>query len=539
MKKSFIFLLFAIHCSLFTVVHAADAPAKQKPAKTPELVEKGKIAYFKRCSFCHGLTGAGDGPAADQMIPRPRDFTLGLYKFRSTETGALPTDEDLFRTISRGIPGTAMQSFDSDKIKNGLTEDERWQVIYYIKTFSESFADKDMDPYKQVIKVSAEVKSSPESIAKGEKIFKEMKCWECHGDGGKGNGPNAAKLKDKFRGDPILPFDLTKGWRYKAGNTSLDIYKRFSTGVNGTPMPSFADSLSDEERWSLANYVVSLQKREINNQSVLKAAYVKGEVPGSPDDPAWQAASAIDVQMAGQVIAKPRWENPSVDIVTVRALFNDKEIGFMVEWSDRFKDTVHNQELEYLMPAVYTGYIKGDELPRKPGNFRDSIAIQFPVKAAEGTKRPHFFRGDSSSPVNIWAWKSDLEEAGRPAIEDSNASGYKQPLKVQAQDDQQVKGKGVWKDGAWRVVMKRPLTTNSKGDVQFERGRFIPFSLNAWDGSNGEHNLIMSLSTWNFVVMEAPAPMMIYVYTLLGMVGVGGVEIWLMRKVRREKKGGN
>lgn len=534
MKKFFIFLLslFTIHCSLFTVVQAADVPAKPKPAKTPELVEKGKVTYFKRCSFCHGMTGDGDGPVAEQMIPRPRDFTLGLYKFRSTETGALPTDEDLFRTISRGIPGTAMQTFDSDKIKNGLTEEERWQVIYYIESFSDSFSDKEMDPYKQVITVSSEIKSSPESIAKGEKIFKEMKCWECHGNGGRGNGPNSPKLKDKFRGDAILPFDLTKGWRYKAGNASLDIYKRFSSGINGTPMPSFADSLNDEERWHLANYVVSLQKKELNAGSVLKARQESGDLPSSPEDPAWGKTEGLDVQMAGQVIARPRWENPSVDVVTVKALYNDKEIAFLLEWGDRFKDTVHNRELEYAVPSVYAGYVKGGEVPRKPGNFRDSVAVQFQVKPFDGTRKPYFFRGDSSNPVNLWIWKSDLEEAGQPAVEDTNASGYKQPLKVQAQEDQQVKGKGVWKDGVWRVVMKRPLRSEGKNDVPFEKGRFTPFSLNAWDGSNGENGLLMSLSTWSYIVMEAPVPVTVYLYTILGILGVGGIEWWLIKKVK-------
>ena len=151
----------------------------------------------------------------------------------------------------------------------------------------------------------------------------------------------------------------------------------------------------------------------------------------------------IEVQLAGQVIARTRWENPYVDIVTVRALFNDKGIGFLTEWSDRFKDALHNPDLEYATPPEYTGYVKGDEIPRKPGNFRDSIALQFPVKAVEGTKKPHFFRGDSSSPVNLWVWKSDLEEAGQPAVEDTNASGYKQPLKVLAQEDQQIRGKSV------------------------------------------------------------------------------------------------
>jgi len=67
--------------------------------------------YIRRCSFCHGLLGDGEGPAAPYMDPRPRDFTLGTFKFRTTQSGELPTNEDLFRTVSRGLPGTAMQAF--------------------------------------------------------------------------------------------------------------------------------------------------------------------------------------------------------------------------------------------------------------------------------------------------------------------------------------------------------------------------------------------------------------------------------------------
>ena len=534
-------LLFTIYCSLFTAAYAAETPKKSKLTKTPEAIEKGKLIYFKRCSFCHGLSGAGDGPAAHQMIPRPRDFTMGLYKFRTTNSGELPTDEDIFRTISRGIPGTAMQTFDSDKIKNGLTEDERWQVIYYIETFNESFSDKEFDPYKQVVKVSQEIKSSQESIAKGEKIFKEMKCWECHGDRGRGNGPNSPKLKDKFRGDPILPFDLTKGWRYKAGNAAKDIYMRFNTGLNGTPMPSFTDSLNDEERWHLANFVVSLQKREVNTESVLKAKPVKGELPAAPDDPAWGKAESIDALLSGQVVAKPRWENPSVDLVTVKALYNDKEIAFLMVWGDRFKDIVHQSDMEYKVPAAYDGYASWEDMPRKPGNFRDSIALQFPVKMTEGTKKPHFFRGDSGNPVNLWVWKADMEEDGKPSIEEANAGGFSQPLKVQPLENQAVKGKGIWKDGVWRVVMKRPLKTEDKNDVQFEKGRFIPMALNVWDGSNGEHNLLMSLSTWSYVILEVPVPAKVYIYTLLGIIGAGGIEVLLIRQSKKNKsqrKGG-
>ncbi|MCP4811349.1 MAG: hypothetical protein GY888_02485, partial [Planctomycetaceae bacterium] len=124
-------LTTAIAIALFTtggLALAADKPSKPKPETTTELVEQGKTIYFRRCSFCHGLLGDGNGPAADYLDPRPRDFTLGTFKFRTTQSGELPTDEDLFRTVSRGLSGTGMQAFDSDLIKSGLSELERWAV---------------------------------------------------------------------------------------------------------------------------------------------------------------------------------------------------------------------------------------------------------------------------------------------------------------------------------------------------------------------------------------------------------------------------
>ncbi|MBI3353637.1 MAG: hypothetical protein HY034_01930, partial [Nitrospirae bacterium] len=165
--------------------------------------------------------------------------------------------------------------------------------------------------------------------------------------------------------------------------------------------------------------------------------------------------------------------------------------------------------------------------------FRDSVALQFPVKSQEGTKKPHFFRGDSGNPVNLWIWKADMEEDGKPSIEEANAGGFSQPLKVQSPENQAVKGKGIWKDGVWRVVMKRPLKTEDKNDIQFEKGRFIPMALNVWDGSNGEHNLLMSLSTWNYVILESATPAKVYLYTFFGVAAAIIGEMWLLRRNKR------
>ena len=81
---------------------AADRPTEPKPPDTDALLEQGRVVYFKRCSFCHGLLGDGNGPASDTLDPRPRDFTLGTFKFRTTQSGELPTDEDWALLLDRG-----------------------------------------------------------------------------------------------------------------------------------------------------------------------------------------------------------------------------------------------------------------------------------------------------------------------------------------------------------------------------------------------------------------------------------------------------
>jgi DMSO reductase family type II enzyme heme b subunit len=143
-------------------------------------------------------------------------------------------------------------------------------------------------------------------------------------------------------------------------------------------------------------------------------------------------------------------------------------------------------------------------------------------------------RGNSSSPVHLWTWKADLEAQGKPSVEEAIARGWKQNPKIQAEDQQQVTGKAVWAKGRWTVVMKRPLDSGDKNDIQFVEGKFIPVAVNAWDGSNGEHGLIMSMSTWHYVFLEAPTPVAVYIYTLLAVIVTGGLGYWLMRKAEAE-----
>jgi mono/diheme cytochrome c family protein len=222
--------------------------------------------YRRYCIGCHGPNGDGNGenaPWVNPEFPKPRDFTLGLFKCRSTPSGSIPLDSDLFDTIGRGVFTTAMP------IWIPLTDQNRADLVAYIKTFSPRFKEEQPAP---AIKVPAETPSTPESIARGKVLFQStLKCAECHGPEGRGNGPSAPSLRD-VKGNPIVPYDFTTGTRFKCGVTDADLYRIFMTGLDGTPMPSFADYLTPEQAWDLVHYLRTLQ---VNYHGMQQAAPAK------------------------------------------------------------------------------------------------------------------------------------------------------------------------------------------------------------------------------------------------------------------------
>jgi mono/diheme cytochrome c family protein len=113
-----------------------ETPVAPRPAATLATGAKGKQLYEANCIQCHGAEGKGDGYGAPFLVPPPRDFTAGQFKFRTTAGGQLPTDDDLFRTISRGANGTGMPPW-----KYLLNDDERWALVEYVKTFDPRFAN--------------------------------------------------------------------------------------------------------------------------------------------------------------------------------------------------------------------------------------------------------------------------------------------------------------------------------------------------------------------------------------------------------------
>jgi len=231
-----------------TAVQLEQARAEAQPA-SPEMLTRGADLYEANCAVCHGSEGDGGGRLAAHVQTKPRDFTSGTFKFRSTIGSSPPTDLDLFRTITRGVAGTSMPAW------SALSIEERWALVHYIKTFSDRF---EREPAGESVEIPIVPEFTAELLQSGEELYRGAGCHNCHGDSGRGDGPSAAGLTDDW-GEPIDVFDLSGGRVPKNGGEAEDFYRLILTGLPGTPMPGFGLALQPEQTWAITAYVQSLR----------------------------------------------------------------------------------------------------------------------------------------------------------------------------------------------------------------------------------------------------------------------------------------
>lgn len=220
---------------------------------------RGKPLYKRYCIGCHGAAGDGTGENGIYLDPRPRDFTQGVFKCRSTPTGSLPLESDLYNTIGRGIYASFMPAWQALQVQ------ERADLLAYIEEFCPRYKTEKPEP---ALQIPPEPATSKASIERGLALYEKMECAKCHGKEGRGNGRSASTLTDS-KDRPIVPYDFTTSDKFKCGTTNQDLYRIFMTGLDGTPMPSFRDNIQPDEAWDLVHYLRTLQPK-VNQAKVKK-----------------------------------------------------------------------------------------------------------------------------------------------------------------------------------------------------------------------------------------------------------------------------
>ena len=359
-------------------------------------------------------------------------------------------------------------------------------------------------------------------LASGAILF-EKTCVECHGPEGRGDITSGKRLADDAE-DRIWPRNLThpETWRYTTSVT--EVFQRLSTGIPSTPMPEHSTTMKTEDRWAIAQYVMTLRDNATplsTGDTVIRAARVEGELPESPSDPLWDSAPAITFRMAPNIIKDPRLFTSLNDMVTVRALYNNDDIALRVDVDDRTYSVPGDElELRYAIEDVEA--------------TRDAIAVQLPRDLTGTSEKPMFRLGDAKHPVNLWYWAAPSVVDDSPEIVeimDATGSGK---LPVARDDSSDLSANGEWKDGRWQVVFKRALETDSVADFQFTEGAYIPVAFANWDGVEGQIDSKRSFTSWYWIVLEPVAnPVKLYGITVgLGLLA-GLVFFGIARRTRK------
>jgi mono/diheme cytochrome c family protein len=518
MRRILSFMSAAVLLFCAGTLHPADI---SPPPSSAKLLALGKQIYNQQCVACHGPQGKADGEAAYLLYPKPRDFTAANYRLVST-WDRIPTDQDLFNTITRGMPGSAMPSW------GHLPAEQRWALVYYVKSLTQkSLSIKPQkDPQADgsggegIIKIPPEPPYDDAAKAKALERFADA-CAACHGATGRGDG---AQEQVDDEGFPTRPRDLTAGV-FKGNPDPAELYRRILAGIPGTPMP-MSDWAWGDDAWHLVHYVRSLssdtQRARVEMKKFEITATRVKELPDHPDAGVWRTTPPVNLHLMPLW-----WRSDRPEEVTVRALHDGKEIALLLVWGDE----------------------TSDHTAMRPQDFRDAVAVEFSL-----TPNPPFFAmGEVGKPINIWMWKSErqadlepafqdlekvypnlgidsypnllkapVEQPSRHALtldsnktfvtgwgagnivsdperkspaEDLTAQGFG-TLRARPRIDQKVDARGVYGAASYRVMFRRSMKPPGKEAVALTPGTTVPVAFAVWNGSAGDRDGKKSVTIW-------------------------------------------
>ena len=514
------------------------------------IVQRGRELFARQCAICHGETGDGAGPFAYLMNPRPRNLQQGNFKLATTEN-QIPSDDDLLRTVSRGMPGSAMPPW------GHLPQADLQALVNYVRrihydgtrTALERGAREGIHALGDLpdlllkrtqpgppLSVPAEPPFDDVRWFTGRRVYLES-CASCHGVDGH---PVADAVKFDADGYPVPPRSFVNGI-FKGGSEGHQLFVRIVKGLKGTPMPASEGNYAADEVWDLIHYVQSLaragaQERAELRQGTFVAANVSAALPAGPMDPAWSQARPLYVAMTPLW-----WTEERIEGVVVQALHNDDELAVRLTWLD---------------PTV-------DDRAVRHTEFRDAVAIQFSLSSD-----PPFYMGEKTEHggVNIWMWKADRQKDLATAYQDVDQAyperivdeypqvalerpfgapvdwnhtpitdhspefitawgagnlvadpGLKTPVEClvargagtlsgKPSAVQLVAGQAVYERGVWSVQMQRTLDSgggeHGHDERAFKAGDYLPVSFAIWNGSAGDRDGKKNISIWQKLVIE-------------------------------------
>jgi mono/diheme cytochrome c family protein len=522
---------FAVLTALVCAAPSGSVRAAAQDVGTEAQRESGKQLYLEYCSQCHGEKGDGEGYATPHLLPKPRNFTTGKFKIRTTPNGALPTHQDLVNIIKRGMPYTSMPAWPD------LSDQEVSDLAYFITTFSPDFSNP--ENVSEPVPLPSAPRATNESIELGKKLYVESGCVKCHGNLGRGDGPSAPTLKDDWD-SPIRSANLAQRWTFRGGSSREDIFRTMSTGLNGTPMPSFLEALTPEQRWAITDFIVSLSgSNGPGYTNLVIAKHVQERVDLAKGAASFASAPVARFPIVGQIMEPGRAFHPPATSVTVQAIYDADSIALLVRWHDMSaqktgkngpslpvppeeeepadgaavgqgasvgsKGSVFGDAEVAPTPAGQAQTTGGAQQPGadpfaeaeaapgdQPSEFSDAVSVQIPSQAPTDARKPYFIFGDAQNSVDLWffdlARPGPLQFTGRGSAD------------IAPKDTGDLTGVASYDQGEWSVIFKRPLRAPS--GAPFSPGEFMPVAFSVWDGFSRERGNRRGLTVWYSLYVE-------------------------------------
>jgi DMSO reductase family type II enzyme heme b subunit len=510
-----------------TARQASPVGATTSPATAPAdphqqaLLARGLKLYAANCAACHGEQGLGDGTAAYLLYPKPRNFAEGQFRVTSTKSG-LPSDDDLMQVLRRGMPGSAMPSWDhlpkADLValiaatRELALRGKMAQLMANNKSMKPERAGKLahglLDP-GAVEPLPAKVTGEQIDLERGNALY-AMNCASCHDADGRGR--NKRDLTDNS-GLPIFARDFTAGI-FKGGSDADSLARRIVRGMPGSPMPAAAD-MPAQDLWSLVAYTQTFikpgaQARVEQVYRTLAARRVARELTTDPDAAVWEGIESTFIP-----IMPLWWRDDRIEGVNVAVVHNGKQIAIRLAWDD----------------ATANDLAAGTEF------FTDGAALQF----ATAENPPLFAMGQKDVLVNIWHWKASRQrdaESKRVAIDEQypdtahDASGAPDfqtavdagniiattqnaatveglvsagfgTLSSRTFAQQKARGGARRTATGWNIVFVHDLGAQEGAEaIALEPGGAVSIAFAAWDGAAGDRNGQKSVSIWHRLSIE-------------------------------------